>query len=54
MSLALCFWVLMVVWLAFAFAPGVSAGARSVGSSVLLFLLFALLGWQVFGAAIHR
>lgn len=55
MSIALMFWVLMLVWLAF----GVMTGPRpfnavGFGGTLLLFLLLGLLGWAVFGAAVHR
>jgi hypothetical protein len=34
---------------------GVVAGAYAVGANVLLlFVLFALLGWQTFGPPLHR
>ena len=57
MSLGLCFWILMLIWLVFgvlahfAVVTGVYA---LVGNSVLLFILFMLLGWQVFGPPLHR
>lgn len=53
MPLSICFWVLMLIWFAW--------GEWEAGSNwkahwpnVLLFLLLAVLGWQVFGPAIHR
>jgi hypothetical protein len=54
MTRRLMFWVLMLVWLVW----GVSwhfalVGAFGpVGFGVLLFLLFGLVGWQVFGPPI--
>jgi hypothetical protein len=56
MSLGLAYWALMLVWLAFdlllhfGYVNGVWGGF----SIVLLFGLFALLGWQVFGPPLHR
>ena len=55
MSIALLFWVLMICWFVF----GLITGPRpfnfvGFGGSLLLFILLSLLGWQVFGAAIHR
>ena len=48
MTLALAFWVLMLVWFAFhAWADRGNVGGW------LQFLLFLLLGWKVFGAPIH-
>ncbi len=56
MTLGLAFWVIMLVWLVFGalvhfgFVGGIYAGA----STLLLFVLFGLLGWQVFGAPLHK
>jgi len=55
MTRGLVFWVLMLVWLVFGILwhVGVISGAYApLGSVVLLFILFALLGWQVFGPPI--
>jgi hypothetical protein len=57
MTLGLAFWVLMLIWLVFGVLVhfAVVAGTYTVlGNSVLLFILFGLLGWQVFGAPLHR
>jgi low affinity Fe/Cu permease len=57
MTLGLCFWILMLVWLVFGLLVhfAVVAGAyTALGNTVLLFILFLLLGWQVFGPPIHR
>ena len=56
MSLALVFWVIMLIWLIFALAwnAGWATGTYGpLGNSLLLFILFVLLGWKVFGAPIH-
>ena len=51
MTRGLAFWVLMLIWLVigiawhFALFPGVAI----FGVALIPFLLFALLGWQVFG-----
>jgi hypothetical protein len=57
MTFALIFWIIMLLWLLFALAwnsgwPGV-AQYGPWGNSVLLFVLFLLLGWKVFGAPVH-
>jgi hypothetical protein len=57
MSLGLVFWILMLIWLLFALAwnwnwAGIAAHGP-LGNSLLLFLLFLLLGWRVFGAPVH-
>jgi hypothetical protein len=56
MSRGLIFWVLMLIW--FVFAMVINLGVvRFVGSGtandVLLFILFLLLGWQVYGPPVH-
>jgi hypothetical protein len=58
MSIGFIFWLIMLIWLLFALAWNFnwSAGVTTYGpfgNSLLLFILFALLGWRVFGAAIH-
>jgi hypothetical protein len=56
MTLGLCFWVIMLVWLVFGIlAYAGMVGAYGVaGNTVLLFVLFLLLGWQLFGPPLHR
>jgi hypothetical protein len=52
MTRGLAFWVLMIIWLVFGITAhfGLVPVAYTVaGSTLLLFVLFALLGWQVFG-----
>jgi hypothetical protein len=48
MALGLAFWILMLIWLAFFLWQG----WPNVGGSVLMFILFGILGWHAFGAAI--
>lgn len=56
MTLGLAYWVLMLVWLAFGLLVhfGMVTGVWAGGNIVLLFILFTLLGWQVFGPPLHR
>lgn len=57
MTLGLCYWVLMLIWLVFGLLVHFSVVTGPyglVGSSLLLFVLFLLLGWQVFGPPLHR
>jgi hypothetical protein len=52
MTIAFLFWLLMILWLVFGVWstwPNLRAG----GPDLLLFILLGLLGWKVFGAAIH-
>ena len=56
MTRGLIFWVLMLVWLVFGIVwhfGVVGAPYGILGGVLLLFILFALLGWQVFGAPIR-
>jgi len=58
MSRGLIFWVLMLLWLLFGvlvFWPRGGGGAMAfapLGGTLLQFVLFGLLGWQVFGPAV--
>lgn len=57
MTLGLAYWVLMLVWIVFFSLAhfGVIAGAWAVGgNTILLIVLFVLLGWQVFGPPLHK
>lgn len=57
MALGLAFYVIMLVWLIFALAwnwPGNAVGPYGpIGNALLIFVLFLLLGWKVFGAPLH-
>lgn len=55
MSIGLLFWVLMILALVFGPWPywGSNAYRPAIGN-ILLFVVIALLGWQVFGPALHR
>jgi hypothetical protein len=54
MTLSILFWVIMIVWLLFGLWIAWPAGPRPIGNVVLIWVLLAILGWQVFGPAIHR
>ncbi len=57
MTLGLCFWVIMLVWLVFGLLVHFAFVTGAIGfaaNAVLLFVLFMLLGWQVFGPPLHR
>lgn len=52
MSFALLFYILLLLWVVlgtWAIAPNWRAG----GPNLLLFVLFLILGWKVFGPPIH-
>lgn len=59
MTLGLCFYILMLLWLVFGLywswpAPNTPFPVGPVGGTVLLFLLLLLLGWSEFGPPLHR
>lgn len=56
MTLGLAYWVLMLIWLVFGLLIhfGVVGGVYAGINIILLFILFLLLGWQVFGAPLHK
>ena len=58
MQISLLFWILMLLWAIFGVAPTFPRGENvtywGFAGSLLLFVLIGLLGWQVFGAAVHR
>lgn len=56
MTIGLIFWIIMLVWLVFSawsYWPNNPGGPAPVwGHTILLFVLFLLLGWGVFGAPV--
>lgn len=59
MTLSILFWVLYVVAIVFGgylqFNPPATTNPRfAIGFNVLYFVLLGILGWAVFGAAVHR
>lgn len=55
MTFALAFWILMLLWLVFGLAwwHGSLGTWGPLGGGLLLFILFLLLGWKLFGAPLH-
>lgn len=53
MSFALCFWILMMLWLVFGLWSTGLANYKLFGGNLLLFVLLVLVGWRLFGAPIH-
>ncbi|MES2367487.1 MAG: hypothetical protein V4563_16545 [Pseudomonadota bacterium] len=55
MGLDLLFWMLMIIWLIFGGLAWYEPAAPHWrgGYNLLNFVLFAILGWKVFGAAIR-
>lgn len=56
MTLGLCYWILMLIWFVFGLLvhAGMLTAYGAVGNVLLLFVLFLLLGWQVFGPPLRR
>lgn len=56
MTRGLIFWILMLVWLVFIILThtGLFVGTWGLlGSTALIFILFLLLGWQVYGPPVR-
>jgi len=56
MAMGLAYWILMLIWLVFGILThfGIVSGVYTIsGNAVLLFILFLLLGWKVFGPPLH-
>jgi len=57
MSLGLAFYILLLIWFVFGIVtywPGSNFGHYGPGGNwLLLFVLFLLLGWKVFGPPLH-
>lgn len=52
MSLGLCFWILMMLYLLFSTWWN-WPNQYVVGGNLLIFILLALLGWHSFGPPLH-
>lgn len=61
MTYSLAYWILMLIWFVFGIYtnwPSAPAGQRPnfgpVGGTLLQFILFVLIGLQIFGKPIHQ
>ena len=56
MTLGLAFWIIMLVWLVFGALLhfGMVGGIYAPAGTLLLFVLFGLLGWQTFGPPLRK
>ncbi len=58
MPLGLFFWVIYIIAVLFGFWANYEAAQplwyRRAGAYLILWLLVGVIGWQVFGAAIHK
>ena len=60
MPIGIAFWVIMLVWFVFALVInfggpqlGVYARGGEIANTFLFFILFVLLGWQVYGPPVQ-
>ena len=54
MSLAIAYWVIMLLWLVLGvWSHWPVHSPMVVGSNLVLFALLAIIGWKVFGPPIH-
>lgn len=55
MTRGLIFWVLMLIWFVFGILTlgGIGGAYVAHGGQLLEFVLFLLLGWQVYGPPVH-
>lgn len=54
MNLSILFWVLYIVALALGIYQNRTTFPAYAGGGLIQFILIGVLGWAVFGAAIHR
>jgi hypothetical protein len=57
MTISLLFWVIYLLCVVFSVVtnlPVSQANSKPLIGSVIVFVLIGLLGWQVFGAAVHK
>lgn len=58
LSLGLAFWIIVLIWVVFgaisSFNPGTFGPYGIYGHPLIVFVLLCLLGWQVFGPALHK
>lgn len=53
MTISLCYWILMLIWLFWANWPTDGVPFTPNRPALLLFVLLVLLGWKTFGPPIH-
>lgn len=58
MFIGMAFWIIMLVWAVFGlisnYNPGAFGAYGVYGHPIIIFVLLGLLGWQVFGSALHK
>ena len=54
MSIGLLFWIIMIIGLLFGLYTNRSTPLAWASNNLVLWILLALLGWRVFGPALHN
>jgi hypothetical protein len=54
MSISLLFWMIVIIGILFGLYNNRATPFAWVGNYLILWVLVILLGWAVFGAAVHR
>ena len=54
MTIGLLFWVIMIIGFVFGLYTNKAAPIPWVSNNLVTWILLALLGWQVFGPALHK
>ena len=54
MSIALVFWILILLGLVLGGITNKTTLGTYISNNLIIWVLFALLGWAVFGAAVHK
>lgn len=54
MNIGLAFWIIMIVGLLFAIYVNRGKPFEWLGSNLVFWILLVLIGWRVFGPALHN
>jgi hypothetical protein len=54
MAIGFVYWLLMLLWFVLGGLPLLKTRKWPGGLDVLAFLLFAIIGWVLFGAPVHK
>jgi hypothetical protein len=54
MSLQIVFWMIWIIGLLFGFYSNRTAIVPWLSNSIVVWVMLGILGWAIFGAAVHR
>jgi hypothetical protein len=54
MTYAVAYWIIMLLWLVFGCWQDRAGGWKAMAPNLLLFILFILIGLQIFGKPLHQ